>query len=153
MGTWSTTSMSGTPRVCFTSPTLCPHIETFPWELCGWFYCSFTNNDSLVLGNFMLLLVLCYVGNFFRLWNKLWMWYNQKENNLFIISPGYSCCALISSFKYAVYRKYPGWHCTCCNQNNWEFLVCYVFYHHHFPPSTPPKKAPETLKCQLLSFP
>lgn len=44
-----------------------PYVHMEKHELCGWFYCSFTNNDSLVLGNFMLLLVLCCVGNFCRL--------------------------------------------------------------------------------------
>lgn len=62
------------------------------------------------------------------------MFYNWKENNLFIISLGYSCCALISSFKQAVCGRHPGWWCKCCNQNNGQLGLCDLFHYCQAPP-------------------
>lgn len=110
--------------ICFTSPTLCPQIETFPEN----FVADFTAASPIMILLCLvtwLPLILCYVRNFFC---GPWMWYYLEDNNLFIISFGYSCYAVISGFKYAISRKHPGWHYTCFYQNKREFVTCYVFF-------------------------
>lgn len=109
--------------VCFTSPTLCPHAETFLENFMADFTAASPKMILLCLVTW-LPLILCYVGNFCR----LWMCYYLEDNNLFIISFGYSCYAVISGFKYAVSRKHAGWHCTCCNQNKRKFVTYYIFF-------------------------
>lgn len=69
--------------VCFTSPTLCPHTETFLENFVADFTAAPPKMILLCLVTW-LPLILCYVGNFCR----LWMCYYLEDNNLFIISFG-----------------------------------------------------------------
>lgn len=78
------------------------------------------------------------------------MCYYLEDNNLFIISFGYSCYAVISVFKYAVSRKHPGWHCTCCNKNKREFVTCYVFFSL---PLSPTQISTSAFYLNLTKFP